>query len=144
MCTFTRVWPDCSGGTRGFLLLWSNSEPPALLPHGLQLRDVPATVTRPLLGEQNQKLSQKHKAQVGKLCSHPALGRRGWGRVTEQPQLPEQGQEGSPRCPQGFTSFRQNRLPEEPSHNLPQGMGRQGEREREVGDCLLLADFSLN
>lgn len=43
--------------------------------------------------------------------------------------------------PQGFTNFRENRLPGELSQNLPQAMGRQGE---EVGDCLLSADFSLN
>lgn len=147
MCTTTRVWPDCSRGTRGFLLLWSNSEPPALLPRVLQLRDVPTTVTWPLLlpspgeREQNQNHSQKHQAKIGTRCSRPAPGRGGWCRVTEQPQLPEQGQEGSPQCspghdhgtvqrepPQGFTSFRENRLPGELSQNLPQGTGRQGER----------------
>lgn len=154
MCTITRVWLDCSKGTQGFLLLWSNLKPPALLPHVPQLRDVSATATRPLLlpnrGEMGTEPKPHPKAQSkdGDVLFTACSRERRLGQGHRAVPAPWAGPGGlftvlpcAEGTPQGFTSFRENRLPGELSHNLPLGTGKTG---REVGDRPLLAGFSLN
>lgn len=74
----------------------------------------------------------KAQSKGGAALLTPCSGTGGWGRVTEQPQLPEQGQGGSQGAPLAMGQGRGNpqgptRLPGELSQNLPQATGGQAE-----------------
>lgn len=104
---------------------------------GMSLPLPPGPCSCPTVGkwEQNQNHTQKHKAKMGTCCSRPALGRGGWGRVTEQSQLPEQGQEGSSRCSpvqrehhRVLPALERTGYLENWATIFPWAQGRQGER----------------
>lgn len=81
--------------------------------------------TKQRLGCAVHTLPQGEEAGAGSQSSHSSLSRDRRAPHGAPWTRPWDSAEGTP---QGFTSFRQNRLPGELSQNLPQGTGRQGER----------------
>lgn len=81
--------------------------------------------TKQRLGRAVHALPRGEEAGAGSRSSHSSLSRDRRAPHGAPWTRPWDSAEGTP---QGFTSFRQNRLPGELSQNLPQGMGRQGER----------------
>lgn len=129
MCTMSRVWlgaPSSPGAIQS-----PQRSQPVSCSSGMSLLLSPG----PCSGTRATSTAKSTKQRLGS-------GRGGWGRVTEQPQLPEQGQEGSPSTPPTQDSTEGTPwAPPALERTEPEPSPGHGKTGREVGDCLLLADF---